>query len=209
VLGLVGEQKLRETIIWLAGLLSTDGCVYPAGKKKNSLHYTISSSEREWLEQIAEKLHRVGMKTKIRRREEKVSAKSTIRYNAPYRVIFYMTICEPYLITVFLRKYAKDFMMERKWNMVLSAYPNGKKYTDWNSEEDQFLLKHYKTMSYTEIGRHLKRSSIERRVRILKQRGMIPNEDLRYIKNSRLAKLQMQKRRRRPNGTLLPAIQVT
>lgn len=189
------EQKLRETIIWLAGLLSTDGSVSRQTRPKHAVRYRIASTEKDWLEQIANKLSEVGIKTSIEPRKRKLGPTNFIPYTPRHLYGYCLNILEPYRITVLLRKYATGFMMKRKWEKVLSAYPDGKKFTRWTKEEDEFLIKHYQTMSYAEIGRRLNRSGVHKHVRDLRKRGVLPNEDVRHIR--------WRTRQRRKNGTFL------
>lgn len=177
--GLASDQKLRETIIWFAGLLSTDGTIRL--RKKRTLNYRIYSSEREWLEQIASKLSDVGIKTSI--------YCDKARYGWGNYIICGLTMQMPYRVTQLLKKYAKGFMMERKWRRVVSAYPEGfhnlrpkdigKKYTPWTSEEDRFLAENIGKMPYHEIGKRLGRGgvgNIYNRIQRLKKIGVIPNK---------------------------------
>lgn len=179
------EQKLRETIIWLAGLLSTDGTARLTGPHKNSMRYTIYSCERDWLEQVKTRLSEVGIKSTIYEMEAKGKVGEAVEY--------VLHVHQPYRITRFLRKYAEGFMIQRKWSNVISAYRENyspdhwimrreRKFGFWTPEEDQFLIQNYGKMPYREIAKKLGRggkNNIQLRVRHLRKMGILPQEDLR------------------------------
>ena len=193
------DQKLREVIIWLAGLLSTDGSVSRQTRPKHAVRYRVISTEKEWLEQIAKKLSGVGIKTSIEPRKRKTCPTDFMPYSPQRPYAYCLNVHEPYRITLLLREYGQGFMMERKWKKVLSVYPDGKKFTHWTQEENDFLIKHYKTMSYAEIGRRLNRSGIHKHVRDLRRRGVLPKDDVRRIRFPSL----VQTRQRRQDGTFM------
>jgi len=100
------ETLENITVAWLAGLLSTNGYVQP--QTKTSRRYRIFSVERNWLEQIQQRLALVGIQSRI----DKSSHGS-----------WELCVKEPRKVTGLLKKYGEPWLMLRKWRLVETAYP--------------------------------------------------------------------------------------
>ena len=117
---------LRTIIIWLAGLISTDGSVV---KIQNSLSFVICSIEKEWLELIQKRLLEVGIK-------------STFQYSKHYgdreKQLHTLYIKEPFKIAFLIKRFAKDYMNPRKLKILESGY-HGAPERKWNEDENRIL----------------------------------------------------------------------
>jgi len=130
----IHEEKIKETIIWLSGLLSTDGSIL---RHKNSLSFVVVSSEKNWLELIRERLEEIDINASLRR--EKM-------YGFKEHILYSLYIKEPFKIYKLLKKYALSYLSPRKKNILLNAYigaPNRK----WTAEENNILEHLYETNS--------------------------------------------------------------
>jgi len=101
------ESLEEKTVIWLAGLVSTDGSVIQ--RKNRKITYVIYSAEKEWLERIRIELAKAGIKSKV----------SDTR--APSNVCYILNIHNPRKITKLFRKYAENWMINRKYRIILQA----------------------------------------------------------------------------------------
>jgi len=101
----MNDDKMREVIIWLAGILSCDGHVSRRGNKTLTFH--ITSADLDWLQQIKQRLYEVGIETKFQGHSEKA-------YN--------LYIQKPFDVRNLLLKYAQPYMMPRKLRLVEAPY---------------------------------------------------------------------------------------
>jgi len=99
------DDKMREVMIWLAGILSCDGHVSSRGNKTLAFH--ITSAELDWLQQIKQRLSEVGIETKFQEHSENA-------YN--------LYIQRPFDVRNLLLKYAKPYIMPRKLRLVEAPY---------------------------------------------------------------------------------------
>ena len=158
-------NKEREIVIWLAGLLSTDGTIWafnPIKENNIPLSFTISTSEKEWVIQIQNKLDEIGLKTNIHKRK-----------NRPNSFTIYLK--NPRKIKSLLLKHAKDYLMERKLNIIKKGYQKEIKYYNnlserkrWSLYEEELLLKtinslNNKKSAYEQVSKEINRSIGARR----------------------------------------------
>jgi len=101
----------REIVIWLAGLLSSDGCV---GKRKDSktVRYIIYSTELDWLEKIKPKLLTIDIESTLGKVDNCLSKQGC----------YFIYLKDPYKITTLLIKHkVSEYMNPRKWLIVARA----------------------------------------------------------------------------------------
>jgi len=101
----MNDDKMREVVIWLAGVLSCDGHVSRRGGKTLTFH--ITSTELGWLQQIKQRLLEVGIGTNFQEHSENA-------YN--------LYIQRPFDVRTLLLKYAKPYMMSRKLRLIEAPY---------------------------------------------------------------------------------------
>lgn len=101
----MSDAKMRDVIIWLAGILSCDGHV--SRRSNETLTFRITSAELEWLQQIKQRLSEVGIRTSFQEHSENA-------YN--------LYIQSPFDIRNLLLKYAKPYMIPRKLRLIEAPY---------------------------------------------------------------------------------------
>lgn len=101
------EVKLRETLAWLAGIISSDGSIIKR-KSEKGLIINIASVELDWVIQIRQRLSEIGIETTIE----------------PYknRCAFKIYLKHPFDVRNLLLKYGKPYMMERKFKILQEPY---------------------------------------------------------------------------------------
>jgi len=120
------ENDLEKRIIWLAGLLSTDGSIIKLG---NSLSFLIFSIEEDWIKVIQNRLLEIGIESTLRNKKY---------YGAYGNHLTTLYIKNPFKIKQLIEKYALDYLNPRKREILLSSYlgaPNRK----WTKREDELL----------------------------------------------------------------------
>lgn len=133
----------EKTIIWLAGLLSTDGSVR---RRKDYANYSVATVEKDWADVMVNRLSEIGISSHITPPNGK-------------RACYVITLHNPYKITLFLKKYALDFLSPRKRKLVQTAYPYRPRYVEnWTSKEDIFIKQNAILMSDIQMANHLGRT---------------------------------------------------
>lgn len=136
---------MREVLIWLSGLLSTDGTVdklrFPTGRQGtgSGTYYSISSMERDWLEQVQAILKEVGISCKITLSNKGLSGERSYK----------LYVHNPKLITKLLvDNDLGRFIMTRKWERILEAYQyyfkTFRPQKQWTRAEEQMLIDYFK-----------------------------------------------------------------
>lgn len=129
------EQSEREILIWLLGLLSTDGSVTKkyttkAGEERIMPWFRIATKELDWAELIVDNLSSIGIKAKI------------FKWTHHRRGDSYYSIVlkEPRKVLEKLRELNEwRFLSPRKFNLLQQVSPPS--YHSWSKEEDEALLK--------------------------------------------------------------------
>ena len=129
---------MEKTILWLAGLLSTDGVVKNSSKSKG-LAFCIYSSEKDWLEIILERIKEIGLSGIIR----EVTRKGSLAKKRKY----YLWLHNPRKIALLFEKYhAEKFFNPRKMRIIkiaLKYYKNNKNRSRYSEEEKKILKENY------------------------------------------------------------------
>ncbi len=101
------EVKLRETLAWLAGIISSDGSIMKR-KSGNGLIINIASVELDWVVQVRQRLSEIGIETTVE----------------PYtnRNAFKIYLKHPYDVRNLLLKYTEPYMMTRKFKTLQEPY---------------------------------------------------------------------------------------
>lgn len=110
----------QQIVIWIAGLLSTDGSVIR--RYKDSRRYFIYSVEKDWLEAIGEKVSQLGFPYTINENKEYLTPEGMRRG-------YYLEILKNGGFTGLLRKYGLGWMIDRKWKRV----------TEWRVEDREVI----------------------------------------------------------------------
>lgn len=109
----------REIVIWVAGLISTDGNARNHGKGTKSIGYTICSVEEDWLNLIKNKLMLIDIPSKIltQKRSEKGRLEKSF-YPREY-FVSQLYINNPAKLTLLFDTYnCKEWFNPRKWRMI-------------------------------------------------------------------------------------------
>lgn len=124
--------KEKITIIWLGGLISTDGVVKNQTKNKIPLSYCLYSKEKDWLKLVLRRINEIGLYATIRNHTTCSFSKDPM---------YALWLFNPRKITLLFNKYnLKNFFNPRKWkliNMAMDHYKNNKGkpiYTKWEDE---------------------------------------------------------------------------
>ena len=145
------NQK-ETTLIWLLGLISTDGSV---NKKTNDFAFRIFSIEPDWIEVICQALKKIGIETSVYYTPRKKGA-STIRLKNPSKIaLLFDSIsdieqyCNPRKARLIRKaiKYYKSSDYQKS--------PHGHRYS---KEETKFLKENYLEMTNQELSQKLNRS---------------------------------------------------
>lgn len=101
------EIKLRETLAWLAGIISSDGSITKR-KRGNGLIINIASTELDWVAQIRQRLSEIGIETTVE----------------PYtnQNAFKIHLKHPFDVRNLLLKYSEPYMMTRKFKILQEPY---------------------------------------------------------------------------------------
>lgn len=139
---MVIEQWNREMgLIWLAGLISTDGSItiIKSKTKSGETQYPIiriASKELDWLEVIHDRLNDVGIRTSLNKRSGKQWGDKTIWTHSIYVLKSRYIVAELYEV-------AKDFMNPRKLRII-------EKYLKWRTTRDE-EFKQRKSPTYVDL----------------------------------------------------------
>lgn len=99
------KNREREILIWLVGLISTDGCIHKLKRRRHGRYtITISSSENDWLELIQARLKEIGLTSRIT---------SGTKGRAGYLYIHKVRN-----VVGLLQQDFSDFMSPRKWKQI-------------------------------------------------------------------------------------------
>lgn len=119
-------QKAKIILIWLAGLISTDGSIQWTSREKRTVSFMVTSVEKEWLELIKKRLTEIEIDCSI----------SGIR----------LYIHNPRLILkLFKEADCSSYFNPRKWKRVEESYERYKTYQKFDRfslEEDKIILEH-------------------------------------------------------------------
>jgi hypothetical protein len=112
----------REIVIWLAGLISTDGCVRHSNKDSLALQYQFCSVEPDWINLVKEKLAIIEIPSTILH-QKRFEHGDFLRREKKFRMREY-SVCQLYLnnprkITLLFDKYnCKEWFNPRKWKII-------------------------------------------------------------------------------------------
>ena len=101
------EDKLRETLAWLAGIISSDGSITKR-KRGNGLIINIASTELDWVAQVRQRLFEIGIETTVEPYKNKNAFKIHLKHSFDVRIL--------------LLKYSEPYMMVRKFKILLEPY---------------------------------------------------------------------------------------
>lgn len=106
---LLKENDLSEIIVWIAGLISSDGCISKDG------HITLISAEKYWLEHIQKKLNENNLKSHCLvyyiSKQEHTYGNKYYRLNLKKPLIWYI-----------LLNTKKEYILPRKFNRLKEHY---------------------------------------------------------------------------------------
>lgn len=123
----------QETLIWLSGLISTDGSVgKSSGGNCKTVAIKIASVEEDWLELMEKKLNGIGIETSILHPKNK-HVKCLYLHNAVF------------VINLLVHNNCQEWFSPRKWHKVMVAYQyyNSSSYIPrkrWTKEEERLLM---------------------------------------------------------------------
>jgi hypothetical protein len=138
--------KIKKIIVWLAGLLSTDGVVNPTFK--TACKYAIFSKDKDWLELIQKRLSEIRLSSKI----AKIKITKGRFSHKPY---YSLLLHDPEEITNLLKKYAEGYMIPRKWKIVQTRYPEKRL---WRNDEITFIQNNWKELTDKKMAKKINRS---------------------------------------------------
>lgn len=125
----------RETVIWFAGLISTDGIARNSSHSKG-LAFAIYSAEEDWLKVIKSKLNIIEISSRIIKRERK-------KGDAFGKTMFTLWLNNPRKIALLFNKYnVVEFFNPRKWKIVKGGIKNYKRmnsYSKYTPQEDSII----------------------------------------------------------------------
>jgi len=167
---MINEKELEKTIVWLAGLLSTDGVVQAGqGEQQKYCFFVVYSTEQDWLQVIHDRLRDVGLKSKIHWNPE------DLRHCR-------IQILDPFRVRELLIKYdCEKFFNPRKWKRIIGAYQAGVHRRFWTLEEEEWLKENYMRYSDNELAKKFNRSVgaiLQKRyqLKLFKRRGKMWRE---------------------------------
>jgi len=105
----------KETIIWLAGLISTDGSIVHR-VRHGGYRLRVSSVEREWLNLVQKRLKEIGIKSRI---DPPQGRARIIEINDTEQVL-----------NLFVKYSCQQFFNPRKWKIVREAL----QYYNWREK---------------------------------------------------------------------------
>jgi hypothetical protein len=121
----------REIVIWLAGLVSTDGTVKNSSKSKG-LAFCVYSGEPDWLEAIERKVNTIGITGLIKQSSGK-----------RFGIAFWLWLHNPRKIALLFYKYSvESYFNPRKWKIVKSGieyYKSTKNRSRYSLAEDTII----------------------------------------------------------------------
>jgi len=116
----------RQIIIWLAGLISTDGSIQWTSGEHKTVTFMITSVEADWRKLIQERLKEVKINSSI-------SGIRVYLHNPPF------------ILRLLKEARCKPFFNPRKWKRVEEShkrYQTLRRFTRFLSEEDQIIPKY-------------------------------------------------------------------
>lgn len=118
---MIDEFRKKLIIVWLAGLISTDGSVAIHHHKKNVVRYFIYSNELDWLGIIRERLSEIGLRSTIQPRKSSFGTHM-------------LSVCPSENVTKLLVELAnREFTNPRKFERILYSYNHKAHRYDWQS----------------------------------------------------------------------------
>jgi len=136
------EQKLRETVVWLSGLISCDGSVTEVNNG-NTLHINIASTEIDWINKMKQRLQEVGIQSSI--------------HPYPNRLAFKLYLKNPFFVRNLLLRYASSYMIPRKLEVLKKPYSNRHMFSESQQETIKTLFRN--GVSISKIAKEINRSS--------------------------------------------------
>lgn len=101
------EVKLRETLAWLAGIISSGGSITKR-KSGKGLIVNISSVDFDWVAQVRQRLSEIGIETTVEQYTNKNAFKIYLKH--------------PFDVRNLLLKYGEPYMMVRKFKILQEPY---------------------------------------------------------------------------------------
>lgn len=101
------ETKIKETLAWLAGIISSDGSIMKR-KSGGGLVINITSTDLDWIKQIRQRLSEIGIETTIQHYPKKIGFKLYLKH--------------PFDVRNLLLKYTEPYMMTRKFEILQEPY---------------------------------------------------------------------------------------
>lgn len=171
----------REIVVWLAGLLSTDGSVTNSSHSRG-LAFSIFSSETDWLRLIKDKLGTIEITGLIKPQKDK--AWGTNRH--------YIWLHNPRKIALLFDKYnVKEFFNPRKWKLVekgIEYYKNSANRSRYTLKEIE-VIKSNLHLSNKEIADLLKERDVQSVAHLKLRLGLkMPKETLSRIRREQYGK---------------------
>jgi len=177
----------REIVIWLAGLLSTDGSVKNSHNSRG-LAYCIYSSEIDWLQLIKNRLQNIGISCLIKPKRRKKMQNNAYGNKEGY----FLWLHNPRKIALLFDKHSvKEFFNPRKWKLIeegIKYYKNSANRSRYTFREIE-IVKSNIHLSNKEIADLLKERDIQSVVHLKWRLGLkMPKETLSRIRREQYGK---------------------
>ena len=112
----------KETIIWLAGLISTDGTIIDRRKWKHGFRFVIFTVEKDWASRIQDVLKKSGIDTSINWRSRPKLVKICGVQCKVVRAEGRVQLCKTrQIVDQFIKFNCEEYFSPRKWKKVLVA----------------------------------------------------------------------------------------
>lgn len=123
---------MREELIYLAGLLATDGSISP--NHGIGVRFYFYSSNEEFIRFVAQKLNKIGIESTI-----KLYAAGSTKFST---YCHYLYLKNPHFIRDLLLEYSSDYLHPKHLKILREAYPSVNR-TTWLPNEIQTLKDNY------------------------------------------------------------------
>lgn len=110
----------RETIIWLAGLISTDGTIVDGRNHHHGFRFSVATVEEDWAAVMTARLREIGIGSS--NYHYRVIKSSVPNYTGRTYPEGYILLGNPRaIVDLFLLYHCEKFFNPRKWQRVLAA----------------------------------------------------------------------------------------
>jgi hypothetical protein len=151
------KNRYRDELIWICGLVSTDGNMTFMKKTGGLNFYIVHSAEIDWIHQIRDILYKNTL-------FETVIVKQSFKNESYPRVIYKIRLKNVrYFAMLSLGEIGRKYMINRKY-LIMEEWFNNSKVKQFTPLEDEFLLIN-SDEKVEKISKHLNRdrSTINRR----------------------------------------------